>query len=44
MLYFEKFENKAEFLAQLGYPADIKFVKGKDLANKVEVIIDDSEE
>lgn len=44
MLSFENFENKAEFLAQLGYPADIKFVKGEDLVSKVEVIIDDSEE
>lgn len=44
MLSFENFDNKAEFLSQLGYPTDIKFVKGEDLVSKVEVIIDDSEE
>lgn len=43
MLSFENFDNKAEFLSRLGYPADIKFVKGEDLVSKVEVIIDDSE-
>lgn len=44
MLSFDNFDNKAEFLSQLGYPTDIKFVKGEDLVSKVEVIIDDSEE
>lgn len=41
---FDTYKAKSEFCLRCGYPGDIKFIKGEDLENRVEVIIDEDEE
>ena len=40
MLSFDTWEAKASFCQRLGYPVDIKFVKGEEVNEKIEIIID----
>ena len=38
MLSFDDFANKREFMDRMGYPADLKFIKGEEFSQRVEVI------
>ena len=40
MLSFDTWEAKASFCQRLGYPVDVKFVKGEEVNEKIEIIID----
>lgn len=40
MLSFDTWEEKASFCQRLGYPVDVKFIKGEELNDKIEIIID----
>ena len=38
MLSFDNFANKEAFMARLGYPADLKFLKAEEFQSRIEVI------